>query len=400
MRKHCGGKGIHGSPSLAAPRRGSPGMTAVLQVENLKKQYVSEGKPGGGVLGASFDIKERELFTLLGPSGCGKTTTLRAIAGLETPDTGRIVLDGTELFNSRTGTNVALYDRDIGMVFQSYAIWPHMSVFENAAYPLRVSRTKKFARREIETKVMAVLDMVGLADFAKRPSTQLSGGQQQRLALARAFTREPRLLLLDEPLSNLDAQLREQMRIELKRLQKETGVTAIYVTHDQAEALAISDRIAVMNDGLIAQVGAPKDIYGRPTSEFVANFIGRTNLLRGVLRQNAAAEGIARVGTNLGELACFFPAPLAAGNATALVVRPEHITIRKRNGAAPTVQPRLNLLAGTVKRETYLGEIIEFLVAVQGGDMLVRTALAGDVTNGDEVSLAFPAERTIALMER
>jgi iron(III) transport system ATP-binding protein len=372
----------------------------VLQVENLKKQYVSfDGKPGGGVLGVSFEIAERELFTLLGPSGCGKTTTLRAIAGLETPGQGRIVLAGKELFNSKTDTNVALYDRDIGMVFQSYAIWPHMSVFENAAYPLRVSRTKRLEKREIEKKVMAVLEMVGLAEFAKRPSTQLSGGQQQRLALARAFTREPRLLLLDEPLSNLDAQLREQMRIELKRLQKETGVTAIYVTHDQAEALAISDRIAVMNNGLIAQIGTPKEIYGRPASEFVANFIGRTNLLRGVLRQNADAEGVARVGTNLGELMCFFPTALKAGYATALVVRPEHIAIAKRNGAAPTAQPRVNWLPGTVTRETYLGEIVEFLVAVEGGDILVRSAVAGDVANGDAVSLTFPAERTIALTE-
>jgi iron(III) transport system ATP-binding protein len=372
----------------------------VLHVENLKKQYVSfEGRPGGGVLGVTFDIAERELFTLLGPSGCGKTTTLRAIAGLETPDTGRIVLDGKEMFSSKTGTNVALYDRDIGMVFQSYAIWPHMSVFENAAYPLRVSRTRRLPKREIEKKVMAVLDMVGLADFAKRSSTQLSGGQQQRLALARAFTREPRLLLLDEPLSNLDAQLREQMRIELKRLQRETGVTAIYVTHDQAEALAISDRIAVMNNGLIVQVGAPKEIYGRPASEFVANFIGRTNLLRGLLRQNAALEGVARVETNLGELMCFFPAALAAGNATALVVRPEHIAISKSNGLAPVAQPRINWLAGTVKRETYLGEIVEYVVAVEGGEMLVRSALASDVSNGDAVSLTFPAERTIALSE-
>jgi iron(III) transport system ATP-binding protein len=372
----------------------------LIQVESLKKQYVSfEGKPGGGVLGVSFDIAERELFTLLGPSGCGKTTTLRAIAGLETPDTGRIVLAGKELFNSKSDTNVALYDRDIGMVFQSYAIWPHMSVFENAAYPLRVSRTKRLDKREIEKKVMAVLEMVGLAEFAKRPSTQLSGGQQQRLALARAFTREPRLLLLDEPLSNLDAQLREQMRIELKRLQKETGVTAIYVTHDQAEALAISDRIAVMNNGLIAQIGTPKEIYGRPASEFVANFIGRTNLLRGVLRQNADAEGVARVGTNLGELVCFFPTALKAGRTTALVVRPEHIAIAKSNGAAPVAQPRVNWLPGTVMRETYLGEIVEFLVAVEGGDILVRSAVAGDVANGDAVSLSFPAERTIALMD-
>ena len=372
----------------------------MLQVENLKKQYVGfEGRPGGGVLGVSFEIKKGELFTLLGPSGCGKTTTLRAIAGLETPETGRILLDEREMFNSKTGANVALYDRDIGMVFQSYAIWPHMSVFENAAYPLRVSRKKKHSQREIEQKVMAVLEMVGLAEFAKRSSTQLSGGQQQRLALARAFTREPRLLLLDEPLSNLDAQLREQMRVELKRLQQETGVTAIYVTHDQSEALAISDRIAVMNAGLIVQVGTPKEIYSRPASEFVANFIGRTNLLRGTLVQEAAAEATARVSTQLGELKCFFPHPMRSGSTTALVVRPEHIQIRKSFGEPPAAQPRLNLLSGKVKREIYLGEIVEYLVAVHGGEVLVRTPVSPDVAKGDAVTLSFPADRTIALME-
>ena len=369
----------------------------MLQVENLRKQYVSfEGKPGGGVLGVDIDINEGELFTLLGPSGCGKTTTLRAIAGLETPDTGRIRIGGREMFNSQTGANVALYDRDIGMVFQSYAIWPHMSVFENAAYPLRVSRARRYGKREIETKVMNVLGMVGLSEFAKRPATQLSGGQQQRLALARAFTREPRLLLLDEPLSNLDAQLREQMRVELKRLQRETGVTAIYVTHDQAEALAISDRIAVMNQGKIAQVGAPKEIYGRPASEFVANFIGRTNLLRGILVRDAAAESLARVKTAMGEILCFFPAPFQAGNAVALVVRPEHIAIGRRNGAGTAHGP-INRLDGTVTREIYLGEIVEYLVAVAGGEILVRTQSAADVAAGDAVTLSFPAERSIAL---
>src|SRR5215467_3969804 len=323
----------------------------MLDVGNLKKQYQGfEGRPGGGVLGVSFSIREGELFTLLGPSGCGKTTTLRAIAGLETPETGRIVLETREMFNSETGANVALYDRDIGMVFQSYAIWPHMSVFENAAYPLRVSRTRRFKQRDIEKKVMAVLDMVGLASFAQRSATQLSGGQQQRLALARAFTREPRLLLLDEPLSNLDALLRDQMRVELKRLQRETGVTAIYVTHDQSEALAISDRIAVMNEGIIAQVGAPKEIYARPASEFVANFIGRTNLLKGLLARDIAAEGMAQVKTALGELACFFPTAMTAGNAAALVVRPEHIAIRKSNGTVPPPRADTNVLSGRVKR--------------------------------------------------
>jgi iron(III) transport system ATP-binding protein len=365
----------------------------MLVAENLKKQYQGhEGRPGGGVLGVSFAIPQGELFTLLGPSGCGKTTTLRAVAGLETPDEGRIVLAGREIFNSNTRANVALYDRDIGMVFQSYAIWPHMTVFENAAYPLRVSRTRKFSANEIKTKVNAVLGMVGLAAFAGRPATQLSGGQQQRLALARAFAREPRLLLLDEPLSNLDAQLREQMRLELKRLQRETGVTTIYVTHDQSEALAISDRIAVMNNGLVAQVGTPKEIYGRPASEFVANFIGRTNLLRGTLLEDAAKDGIATVTTAIGTLKCLFPAALAKGKDTALVVRPEHIAIGiSANGGGNTV-------TGTIGRETYLGEIVEYLVATEGGELLVRTPMTLDVAVGETVTLSFPAERTVALL--
>jgi iron(III) transport system ATP-binding protein len=371
----------------------------VLQVENLKKQYVSfEGRPGGGVLGVGFDIKEGELFTLLGPSGCGKTTTLRAVAGLETPDTGRIRLAGREIFNSETGVNVALYDRDIGMVFQSYAIWPHMSVFENAAYPLRVSRTRRLSERDIDNKVMSVLAMVGLEAFAKRPATQLSGGQQQRLALARAFTREPRLLLLDEPLSNLDAQLREQMRVELKRLQRETGVTAVYVTHDQAEALAISDRIAVMHDGRIAQVGAPRTIYDRPASEFVANFIGRTNLLRGTLTADADAESIASVATPVGNLWCFFTEAMQRGKQISLVIRPEHISTNKADDAHPP-GATLNRLAGRVKRETYLGEIVEYVVVVSGGEILVRTPLAGQLEGGDDVALSFSAERTIALSQ-
>ena len=370
----------------------------MLQVENLRKQYVGfEGRPGAGVLGVGFDIREGELFTLLGPSGCGKTTTLRAIAGLETPDTGIIRLAGREVFNSETGVNVALYDRDIGMVFQSYAIWPHMSVFENAAYPLRVSRTKHASERDIDNKVMSTLAMVGLEAFAKRPATQLSGGQQQRLALARAFTREPRLLLLDEPLSNLDAQLREQMRVELKRLQRETGVTAIYVTHDQAEALAISDRIAVMHEGRIVQVGAPRAIYDRPASEFVANFIGRTNLLRGTLLSDAAAESIAGVTTPIGALSCFFPSAAARGQQISLVVRPEHIAIERSSPAGSDA--RSNRLQGHIKRETYLGEIVEYVVEVSGGDMLVRTPFAGQLASGDGVTLSFPVERTIALVQ-
>ena len=368
-----------------------------LQVENLRKQYVGfEGKRGAGVLGVGFDIAEGELFTLLGPSGCGKTTTLRAIAGLEIPDTGRIVIGGREMFNSESRTNVALYDRDIGMVFQSYAIWPHLSVFENAAYPLRVSRARRYSAREITHKTMEVLHMVGLDAFAGRPATQLSGGQQQRLALARAFTRKPRLLLLDEPLSNLDAQLREQMRVELKRLQQETAVTAIYVTHDQTEALAISDRIAVMREGKIAQIGTPKEIYRRPASEFVANFIGRTNLLRGTLEERVGPESVGRVKTSLGELRCFFTGSSEVGKSVALVVRPEHIGVVK-NSTAETIGEE-NHLSGTVVREIYLGEIVEYLVAVPNGEIVVR-APSGSVAKGDSVSLFFSAKNAVALTE-
>jgi iron(III) transport system ATP-binding protein len=368
----------------------------VLSVEALTKQYRGfEGRPGAGVFGVSFDLAEGELFTLLGPSGCGKTTTLRAVAGLERPDLGRIRIAGRDVFDAARGIDVALPDRGIGMVFQSYAIWPHMSVFENASYPLRVARPRR-TEHEVRAKVMPVLEKLGLADFAKRPATQLSGGQQQRLALARALTREPALLLLDEPLSNLDAQLREQMRAELKRLQRETGVTTIYVTHDQAEALAISDRIAVMEKGRIAQVGRPKEIYGQPASEFVAGFIGRTNLLKGAVANAVAAGATASVKTELGFLDAFFPFALAAGGEVSLVVRPEHVAIVPR-GTSGDVEGPANRLSGEIVQETYLGETVEYAVAVGGGEMLVRTASGLEFSPADSVSLVFPSERTIAL---
>ena len=313
--------------------------SAALEVENLTKLYPNAAGRTGGVQSASFTIPEGELFTLLGPSGCGKTTTLRAIAGLETPDKGRIAIAGREMFNGNTGINVALNNRELGMVFQSYAIWPHMTVFENAAYPLRVSRTRRYSRDEIARRTTDVLERVGLAGFAARSATQLSGGQQQRLALARALAREPRLLLLDEPLSNLDAQLRDQMRVELKRLQRETGVTAVYVTHDQTEALAISDRIAVMREGRIVQTGTPKEIYHRPNCEFVANFVGRSNLLRGVLPQSTTGDETAPVRTSSGDIACWFFESLPAGANVAVLVRPENIAIAvNRYPAPPTPQ--------------------------------------------------------------
>ena len=374
----------------------------MIEIEDLKKQYVSDdGTPGGGVFGISFNVAEGELFTLLGPSGCGKTTTLRSIAGLELPERGRISLAGKDIYNSATRVSVPMYERDIGMVFQSYAIWPHMNVFENAAYPLKVSRTRNFSRKEIHEKVVEILEMVGLGEFIRRPSTQLSGGQQQRLALARALTREPRLLLLDEPLSNLDAQLREQMRVELKRLQQEWGVTTIYVTHDQSEALAISDRIAVMNEGLIAQIGTPKEIYNRPTSEFVAHFIGKTNLIHGALAADAAADALAKVTTELGPLQCTFPAAVPATGNIAVVVRPESVVIAKQGGAEAGELSAVNRIAGVVRNEIYLGEIIEYMVATDNGtEIVVRTPPGKDIGKDDKVLMHFPPKNTVALIEK
>ena len=251
----------------------------MLEVVGLNTEYKTpKGPPVKAAQDVSFEVPQGKLFTLLGPSGCGKTTTLRSIAGLERPVSGEIEVDGAPVYSSTRHVLVPPNRRNFGMVFQSYAIWPHMNVLENAAFPLRVGRAR-LSRKEIQDKVMRVLAAVGLDHLAAREATRLSGGQQQRLALARALVMEPRLLLLDEPLSNLDAKLRERMRFELKRIQRELGLTTVYVTHDQSEALALSHEIAVMNEGRIVQIGSPRDIYERPASKFVADFIGSTNFL-------------------------------------------------------------------------------------------------------------------------
>jgi ABC-type Fe3+/spermidine/putrescine transport system ATPase subunit len=228
--------------------------------------------------GINFAIAPGELVTLLGPSGCGKTTTLRAIAGLETPSDGSITLTGRTVYSRQENWNVPAEKRGVSMVFQSYAIWPHMTVFDNVAYGLRV---RKLPAAEVASNVARVLDMVQMRDFADRPSSKLSGGQQQRVAVARAIAFSPNVLLFDEPLSNLDAKLRAEMRVELRELQRRLDITSLYVTHDQEEALAISDRVIVMNGGKIEQIGSPEAIYNRPGSRFVADFVGSANMIPG-----------------------------------------------------------------------------------------------------------------------
>src|SRR5919107_337989 len=287
----------------------------MLRIDHLVKTYAGEkakrNKAASGpstvfaVHDVTFEVKEGELFTLLGPSGCGKTTTLRSIAGLEQPDGGTIAVGDRVMFSAggdgSRSVNMPANQRGLGMVFQSYAIWPHMTVFDNVAFPLQVrKRSERPSKKEIRERVERVLETMELSPQIDRQATKLSGGQQQRLALARALVIQPPLLLLDEPLSNLDAKLRESLRYELKRLQRELGITSVYVTHDQVEALALSTHIAVMQAGSVVQLGKPREIYESPANKFVAEFIGTSNFIPGTV--GSAQPGKHSVDTTNGTL--------------------------------------------------------------------------------------------------
>ena len=334
----------------------------MLKVEQLTKFYATPQGRLHAVKRISFEVPQGAFFTLLGPSGCGKTTTLRSIAGLERPRAGTITVDGTVVYSSAQGVFVAPNKRNFGMVFQSYAIWPHMNVFENAAFPLEVG-SRRLTRQAIRDKVMRVLHTVGLDELAEREATGLSGGQQQRLALARALVMEPRLLLLDEPLSNLDAKLREDTRVELRELVKRLGITTVYVTHDQLEALTMSDAVAVMKDGLIVQEASPVDIYRQPKERFVASFIGLATFIDGRVSQAAGADGLGVVDTPCGALRCVVPVGAANGAAATIVLRPEDLTLASPD-ASPATQ---NILSGKVIAASFIGEGIEYHAALTGG---------------------------------
>src|SRR6266850_8052061 len=324
----------------------------MLRVERLTKIFDNATDAiAGGIREASFALDPGTFFTLLGPSGCGKTTTLRCIAGLETPDDGVITIDGRTLFDAKARVNVPVEQRSVGMVFQSYAIWPHMTVAENVAFPFTVAKHKRYSRAEIAEGVKRALAIVDLDGFQQRPATRLSGGQQQRVALARAVVHEPRLLLLDEPLSNLDAQLRDEMRSELKRLQSKIGITTVYVTHDQSEALALSDQIAVIDRGNVSQIGSPQDIYFRPLNPFVARFVGATNLLTG--RLIGAANGRGEVEVLSGRhIQCTIPQTIDDPSSISVSIRPESIRLVARTGDG--AKDPDNCLAGRVSGVTFL----------------------------------------------
>jgi iron(III) transport system ATP-binding protein len=367
----------------------------MLAVEHLTKIFEnSTDQIAGGVRDASFRLEPATFFTLLGPSGCGKTTTLRCIAGLETPDEGRIAVEGRTLFDAKARISVPVEQRSVGMVFQSYAIWPHMTVAENVAFPFTVSKQRRYSRAEIEAGVRRALGIVGLEGFQQRSATQLSGGQQQRVALARAIVHEPRLLLLDEPLSNLDAQLRDEMRGELKRLQSKIGITTVYVTHDQSEALALSDQIAVMDRGRISQIGSPQDIYFRPLNPFVARFVGATNLLSGRLIGTADGRGEVEV---LGgrQVRCLVPQAIDDPASVSVSIRPEGVKLgpRAEGGAAANG----NCLAGHITGATFLGSARRVDVQSDGVNLQVTTAADLPLPADGEVLLVFAPERTVAL---
>ena len=340
-----------------------------VQVRGLVVEYAAQGRTVRAVDGVSFTVERGAFYTLLGPSGCGKTSTLRCIAGLESARAGEIRLGDQVVVSHAPPVLVPPHKRDIGMVFQSYAIWPHLNVFENVAFPLRL--TGKLSDPQIGQRVESALAMVQLDGYGGRLATQLSGGQQQRLALARALVREPSLLLLDEPLSNLDAKLRESMRIELREIQKRFGITTIYVTHDQGEALAMSDRIAVMEQGRIVQEGSPREIYSAPASPFVAGFVGSTNFIRGTVQGMDGA--FVQVRSGLLMLAGISRQALANNTPVTLSVRPENIAIhrRKPEGRIAT--------EGVIEAASYLGEYMDYRIRIDGQAIMARHRADGDI---------------------
>ena len=334
----------------------------------------------------SLDIADGELFTLLGPSGCGKTTILRLIGGFHKPDCGQIY------FGDREVSGIPPYERNIGMVFQNYALWPHMTIFENVVYGLKIQ--KKISRNEIVDKVHRTLSLVNLTGLETRYPGQLSGGQQQRVALARALVLNPDVLLLDEPLSNLDAKIRQQVRAEIRKLQKELAITSIYVTHDQEEALTLSDRIAVLDHGKLQQLGSPRDLYERPEKPFVADFIGINNLIPGDIEDIREAEGLLTVSTRFGSFACVNEGQWKKGDPCKVCVRPETVSISYEAEREKDV----NTMEGKVSFASYIGNAIRYDIELDP-----ETIFKVDVQNpwhqqpfpvGEKIFVHFPVQIT------
>ncbi|HXV48032.1 MAG TPA: ABC transporter ATP-binding protein [Candidatus Binatia bacterium] len=350
----------------------------MISIRKLRKTFHAQQGVVNALRDIDLEVSEGDFCVLLGPSGCGKTTTLRCVAGLERPDGGEIEISG-RLVNSPTmRVYVPAEKREIGMVFQSYAIWPHMNVFQNVAFPLTQGQ-KRVSRSLVADRVRAALKRVQLDGLEDRPATDLSGGQQQRVAMARAMVTDAKVLLMDEPLSNLDARLREQMRVELRKITRSIGVTTLYVTHDQAEALSLGDKVCVMNFGEILQIASPQEVYARPANLFVAQFVGEMNFVKG------AVAGPAKVESPLGAIAAPVPNGVKAGAEVTLAIRPEHVEI----AAAPSTGATL----GKVTSKNYLGDAALLEVEINGVTLLAK--LAGDTALkvGENAAVGLPSHR-------
>ena len=348
-----------------------------IRIKSLSKNYLSEGKAITALSDVNLTIPSDKIFTLLGPSGCGKTTLLRCIVGLETPDSGEISIGDEIVWSKEKGIFVAPEKRGLSMVFQTYAIWPHMNVFDNVAYPLQV---RNEAKEEIKRKVERALEFVQLEGFENRPATKLSGGQQQRVALARALVPEPKVILFDEPLSNLDAKLREETRKELRSFLTKLKITAVYVTHDRIEALSLSDVVAVMKAGEVMEMGTPKEIYFGSEQQFVTDFIGRTNLIEGrVLR---IEDDHTLVSTVIGTIACKAKIAPPAESIVTVSIRPEFIKVTAGDGGKER-----NTFRGRVESLVFIGEAYEGEVRVGDTRLITKIAPTANVKEGDEIGL-------------
>lgn len=358
-----------------------------IRIHGLKRNYYSEGKQIKALDHVDLTIPANKIFTLLGPSGCGKTTLLRCIVGLEVPDGGEIYIGDELVYSSERKIFVPPENRGLGMVFQTYAIWPHMNVFDNVAYPLQ---TSKMPGAEIKQKVAKALSFVQLDGFENRPATKLSGGQQQRVALARALVAEPKVILFDEPLSNLDAKLREETRKELRSFLSELQITAIYVTHDRIEALALSDLIAVMRAGRIIEIGGPKKIYFNSDHKFVADFIGRANLIKGKV---AKMEGTHAVfASEIGSIVALNSQQIAVGQEAMLCVRPEFIRLAEKSGAIGH-----NVFTGRMESLIFIGEAYEGEIRI--GETLLTTTIdpTEEIAEGDSIAISFDPDHCFLL---
>jgi len=360
-----------------------------LMIRNLRKQFPSKEGEVRAVHDVSFVASKGSFFTLLGPSGSGKTTILRCIGGLEMPDSGEICIGETTYFSSEKRIALMPEERGIGMVFQSYAIWPHMTVFDNVAFPLRYG-IRRIRRAELRPKVDRVLELVQLEGLATRMATQLSGGQQQRVALARALVSEPSLLLLDEPLSNLDANLREEMRVQIRRIQKTLGLTTIYVTHDQAEALSMSDQIALLRNGEIVQFGTPRELYEKPGDVFTSTFIGTSNQVPGIVEQPTTPGDVGVVLLAGRPLSCVIGKGCLSKRNVVVSVRPEDIEVKPGNGSDG------GSWKGTVRQVVYFGDSMNCEIDFAGTTLRARLHPSTMLQDGEEVTIDFKTDRCVA----